>query len=184
MKVNRETQRLWNVFKHFIGTNKRGAHKRCLPTFSATDPTTDTLPLLNPSEQIGLYLGSELPSNVMRYAIAACIRLGPKLTVLTFQSVSDAQALLVPYQAELDDARIALQLILLSGEPPVALIRALRKRPEIAFLICNELGYLARSLKRGIVSQEGFPVPVVMVGTMETAMAKPVQVASLASHAA
>lgn len=184
MKVNKAIQRLWNVCNHFMVMRKRAAHKRCIPTLSATDPTADTLPPVNPGEKIGLYLGSELVPDVMRYAITSCIRLRAKLTVLTFQSGSDAQALLTPYRTELDDANIALQLDVLSGEPPVALIHALRKRPEIAFLICNELGYLARSLKKGIVSQEGFPVPVVMVGTA-TATVTPAPAASspLAGHA-
>lgn len=179
MKVNQEIQRLWSVLSHFIVTDKPEAHKHCNAALVATDPATDTLAPLKPGQQIGLYLGSELSPEVMHYAIATCIRLCPKLTVLTFQSESDAQGLLQPYQTELEDAHIALQLTVLSGEPPAALMHALHKRPEIALLICNKSGYLARSMKRGIVRQEVFPVPVVMVGASETTVARPAQVASI-----
>lgn len=184
MNVNKETQRLWNMLIHFIVADKR--NKCGVNTFSAIDPITDSLPPSNPHQPIGLYLGSELAPDVMRYAIAACIRLSSKLAVFTFQSVADAQALLTPYQTQLENARIALQLAALSGEPPLALIHALRQRREIPFLICNEFGYLARSLKKGIVSQEGFPVPVIMVGTIEAAMPKPAPVTAspIANHAA
>lgn len=125
-----------------------------------------------PGPQIGLYLGSELSADVMQYVIQTCTRLKHGLTVLTFQSESDARALLKPYQAELEDAHIGVKLSVLHGEPPAALIHALRKRPEIAFLICNESGYLGRSLMKGIVRQESFPVPVVMVTANELTQAK------------
>lgn len=176
MEVIKGIQRLWHAFKQWVVMHKRGA-RRGQTTLSAVDPTTDLLPTVNPGQRIGLYLGSELTPDMIRYAIAICVRLSPRLTVLTFQSWSDAQALLNPYQTELEEAHIALQLTALYGEPPGALIQALRKRSDIAFLLCNESGYLARSLKKGIISQEGFPVSVVMVGTLP-ARAKPAQIAS------
>lgn len=179
MKLNKEIQRLWNVIartsavKTPVGgltAQMRGSSLNKI----APDSPIDHLPTLKQGQQIGLFLGSELSPSVMHYVITTCIRLSPKLTVLTFQSESDAHALLKPYQAELADAHIGVQLTVLGGEPPAALIQALRKRPEIAFLVCNELGYLGRSLKKGVVRKEAFSVPVVTIGS-ETGSANPAQ---------
>ena len=123
--------------------------------------------------QIGFYLGSELPADVMHYVMQTCSRLKHGLTVLTFQSETDARALLEPYQTELENTRTSVQLTVLSGEPPAALVQALRKRAEIAFLICNESGYLGRGLMKGIVRQDAFPVPVVMVAASDATITKP-----------
>lgn len=119
--------------------------------------------------QVGLYLGSELPGDVMQYVMQTCTRLKHGLTVLTFQSESEAQALLAPFQAALDAAGIRPQVSVLAGEPPASLIHALRKRPEVAFLICNESGYLGRGLLKGTVRQDAIPVPVVMVASGDAA---------------
>jgi len=67
-----------------------------------------------------------------------------------------------------------VRVAILSGEPPAALIHTLRRRPDVAFLICNESGYLGRSLIKGTVRQDAMPVPVVLVAGGETAAARPV----------
>ncbi|MEW5965428.1 MAG: hypothetical protein AB1720_00290 [Pseudomonadota bacterium] len=119
--------------------------------------------------QVGLYLGSELPADVMQYVVQTCVRLKHGLTVLTFQSELEARALLAPFQATLDAAGLQPRVAVLTGEPPASLIHALRKRPDVAFLICNESGYLGRGLLKGTVRQDAIPVPVVMVASGEAA---------------
>jgi hypothetical protein len=119
--------------------------------------------------QVGLYLGSELSADIMQYVTQTCARLRHDLTVLTFESETEARALLAPYQAMLDKAGTALGVVVVSGEPPAALARALRRRPEIAFLVCNEAGYLGHSLMAGTKGKDAMPVPVVMVAANELA---------------
>jgi hypothetical protein len=119
---------------------------------------------------VGLYLGSELSADVMQYVTQTCARLKHDLTVLTFESETEAHALLAPYQAMLAKAGTRLNVVVVSGEPPAALARALRRRPEIAFLVCNEAGYLGHSLMAGTQGKSAMPVPVVMVAASETAV--------------
>ncbi|MFN3544193.1 MAG: hypothetical protein ACK4UX_05010 [Thiobacillus sp.] len=119
--------------------------------------------------QVGFYLGSELSADVMQYVTQTCARLKHGLTIFTFQSTSEAQALLAPFQDALEAAGIAPQLVVLTGEPPAALVHALRKRPDVAFLICNESGYLGRGILKGTVRQDAIPVPVVMVASQDAA---------------
>ena len=116
---------------------------------------------------VGLYLGSELSADVVQYVAQTCARLRHDLTVLTFESETEARALLAPYQATLDKAGTGLNIVVVSGEPPTALARALRRRPEIAFLVCNEAGYLGHSLMAGTPGKDAMPVPVVMVAANE-----------------
>lgn len=116
---------------------------------------------------VGLYLGSELSADVMQYVAQTCARLKHDLTVVTFESETEARALLTPYQAMLDSAGTQLSVVVVSGEPPAALARALRRRPEIAFLVCNEAGYLGHSLMAGTQGKNAMPVPVVMVAANE-----------------
>lgn len=111
--------------------------------------------------RIGLYLGGELPAELMQYVLRTCGRLQYGLTVLTLQNRKEAQALLAPYQAELEEAGIAPQLVALTSDPARSLVQALRQRPEISFLVCNESGYLGRSLLQG--GQHILPIPVVLV---------------------
>lgn len=176
IKLNDEIKRLLNALAYsYEGENLTPRQKGRViagspaPTIAAIEPT----PVQKSGPQIGLYLGSELPAEVMAYVMQTCSRLKHGLTVLTFQSEADARDLLKPYQTELEDARIGVQLTVLNGEPPAALIQALRKRAEIAFLICNEAGYLGRGLLKGVVRQDTFPVPVVMVAASDAATAKP-----------
>ena len=131
--------------------------------------------------QVGLYLGSELSADVMQYVVQTCTRLKHGLSVLSFQSENEAQALLAPYQEALAEAGIEMRVSILTGEPPAALIHALRRRPEVAFLICNESGYLGRGLITGTVRQDTIPVPVVLVAASETA-AQPAQEEAATAH--
>jgi len=119
---------------------------------------------------VGLYLGSELSADVVQYVTQTCARLKHDLTVLTFESETEARALLAPYQAMLDKAGTGLSVVVVSGEPPAALARALRRRPEIAFLVCNEAGYLGHSLMAGAQGKNSLPIPVVMVAANEAAV--------------
>jgi len=111
----------------------------------------------------------------MQYVIQTCTRLKHGLSVLSFQSENEAQTLLAPYQKELAEAGIEMRVAILTGEPPAALIHALRRRPEVAFLICNESGYLGRSLITGAVRQDSMPVPVVLVASKEGTATLPVR---------
>lgn len=113
--------------------------------------------------QVALYMGSELPVEVMRYVAQTCARLKHDLTVLTFQPESGARAQLAAYADMLAGAGVAMQLVVLSGEPLAGLARYLRRHPEVAFLACNETGYLGRGLLNGTQRQDGLPVPVVLV---------------------
>lgn len=113
--------------------------------------------------QVGLYLGNDLPKEIMQYAMQTCERLGHGLTVFTFQSDTETEELLAPYRSALDAVGIDLRLVSLTGEPLAPLSHALRRRPEIAFLVCNESGYLGNGLLNGRVSRDSLPIPVVLV---------------------
>lgn len=114
-------------------------------------------------QQVALYMGSELPADIMNYVIQTCVRLKHGLTVLTFQPEDAARALLSPYLESLRSATINMQLVVLTGEPIVGLARYLRRHPEVAFLACNETGYLGRSFLNGTQRKSALPVPVVLV---------------------
>lgn len=177
IKLNDQIKRMLNALAYANQGENLTARQKRRGVAGGTTPTIakQTTPVQKSGPQIGLYLGSELPPEVMRYVLETCSRLKHGLTVLTFQSEPDARALLKPYQTEIEQARIGVELNVLSGEPPAALVQALRKRAEIAFLVCNESGYLGRGLLKGIVRQDAFPVPVVMVAASHTAVTKPDQ---------
>lgn len=132
--------------------------------------------------RIGLYLGGELPGELMQYVQRTCGRLGYGLTVLTLQTRKAAQALLAPYEDELAQAGIVPRLVCLANDPSRALAQALRRRPEIAFLVCNESGYLGRGLLNG--GQHVMPIPVVLVSPSGTLADAPVAGQEPASRAA
>ncbi|MFP5409615.1 MAG: hypothetical protein ACLGG6_01450 [Gammaproteobacteria bacterium] len=183
-KLSEEIKRMLNALAYAsAGENLNLRQKRrVMAGGEAAAPAVEPVSIPKKSgPQVGLYLGSELPPDVMQYVMQTCGRLKHGLTVLTFQSETEAQALLAPYQAALDDAHTRVQLTLLTGEPPAALVHALRKRPDIAFLICNESGYLGRALLKGTVRQDAIPVPVVMVAASDAAAAKPAAVESTAT---
>lgn len=118
-------------------------------------------------QQVALYMGSELPADMMHYVVQTCGRLKHGLTVLTFQSDSAARALLSPYADELAEAGISMKTVLLTGDPVSGLASYLRRHPEVAFLACKETGYLGRSFLNGTQRQDVLPVPVVLVATHE-----------------
>lgn len=118
-------------------------------------------------QQVALYMGSELPADMMHYVVQTCGRLKNGLTVLTFQSDSVARALLSPYTEELAATGISMKTVLLTGDPVSGLARYLRRHPEVAFLACKETGYLGRSFLNGSQPQDVLPVPVVLVATHE-----------------
>ncbi|MDP2267119.1 MAG: hypothetical protein Q8J70_11255 [Thiobacillus sp.] len=118
-------------------------------------------------QQVALYMGSELPADMMHYVVQTCGRLKNGLTVLTFQSDSVARALLGPYTEELAATGISMKTVLLTGDPVSGLARYLRRHPEVAFLACKETGYLGRSFLNGTQPQDVLPVPVVLVATHE-----------------
>jgi hypothetical protein len=142
------------------------------PAPASAEGTAALTPPAPPARRphVGLYLGSELSADVMHYVTQTCARLRHDLTVLTFESETEARALLAPYQAMLDKAETGLSFVVISGEPPAALAGALRRRPEIAFLVCNEAGYLGHSLMAGRQGKDVLPVPVVMVAPNEASV--------------
>lgn len=117
--------------------------------------------------QVGLYLGSEVSVDIMQYVAQTCSRLRHGLTVLSFQSEAEVQAILAPYQEMLGSAGIELHVVELSGEPPAALSRALRRRPEVAFLVCNESGYFGHGVLSNSQRNAGIPIPVVLVAASD-----------------
>lgn len=121
------------------------------------------------ARRVALYLGSELPPEVMDYVIQTCMRLRHELTVLTFESESTARSLLQPHQANLEAAGVEMKLVNLSGKPVAGLARYLRSHPEVAFLACKDSGYLGRSYLHGTQPKNAIPVPVVVVTTGEQA---------------
>lgn len=116
-------------------------------------------------KQVALYMGSELSADVMNYVMQTCARLNHGLTVLTFQPDYHAQALLNSYQEALAAAGIKLKLEILAGDPLHSLARYLRRHPAVAFLACNESGFLGRGLLNGTQRQDLLPVPVVLVAS-------------------
>ena len=118
---------------------------------------------VRPRQQVALYMGSELPADVVNYAVQTSTRFKHGLTVLTFQSDSAARALLSPHADALADGGIDLQIEVLSGDPVSGLARYLRRHPEVAFLVCNEAGYLGQVLLNGSQRRDVLPVPVVLV---------------------
>ena len=175
IKLSDEIKRMLNALAFANEGENLTSRQKHRVIAGGTAPTIaiEPTPAQKSGPQIGFYLGSELPADVMHYVMQTCSRLKHGLTVFTFQSEADARALLKPYQTELEDSRTSVQLTVLSGEPPAALVQALRKRAEIAFLICNESGYLGRGLMKGIVRQDAFPVPVVMVAASDATITKP-----------
>jgi len=163
---------------------------RALATSSAA-PAADPIVAKEPSNacavprsQVGLYLGSELPESVMQYVLQTCLRLHHGLTVFSFQSQREIDALLAPHHAALASANVAVRSVVLSGDPVKALASALKRRSEIAFLVCNESGFLGHRLTRGTMSSDSLPVPVVLVAARDQAVERRAAVLPGASRAA
>ena len=116
------------------------------------------------ARRVALYLGSELPVEVMDYVISTCASLKHELTILTFQSESAGMELLEPHMEALAEAGVKMELVPLTGDPLAGLARYLRGHSEIAFLTCKDSGYLGRSYLKGM-QRKDLPVPVVVVTT-------------------
>jgi len=128
-------------------------------------PEPAKMPSRSTARRVALYLGSELPPEVLDYVIQTCARLQHALTVVTFQSENTARALLDPHRQALEAAGVEMELVTLSGEPMSGLQRYLRSHPEIAFLACKDTGYLGRTYLNGTKGKNAMPVPVVVVTT-------------------
>jgi hypothetical protein len=166
MKLSENIQRVLNALAYanagdYLSRTQKETALRGTPMRVLADQDIAPPQASRERAQVALYLGSELPDDVMQYVIRTCSRLRHGLTVMTFQAESDAEALLNPYRATLREAGVDLQLDVMSGDPMQGLKQALRRRPEVAFLVCNESGYLSRGLMNG--TYNGLPVPVVMV---------------------
>lgn len=138
---------------------------------AAATATPLAKPLTN-NRRVALYMGSELPSEMMDYVLQTCGRLKHDLTVLTFQSETIGHALLKPYLETLTAAGIDLQLVSLIGDPIPGLTRYLRNHPEVAFLACKDTGYLGRSFLSGTERLNALPVPVVLLETQRPGVRK------------
>lgn len=160
-----------NVGESLTLTQKTRALSGTPESPRATAANTATAPASATSRsQVGLYLGSELPVNVAQYVLQTCARLQHGLTVFSFQSERDIDNLLAPHRAALAEANIAVRVVALSGDPSKVLGSTLKRRPDIAFLVCNESGFLGNRLTRGAMSPESLPVPVVLVAARGTAV--------------
>lgn len=188
MKLTQEIQHMLNALAYANAGENLTLRQKDRALAGSTAPVAPPAPAEHPAAgpQVGLYLGSELPADVMQYVIQTCSRLRHGLRVLTFQPQNEADALLAPYREALDAAGIRTELSLLAGEPPAALVHALRKRPDVAFLICNESGYLGRSLLKGSVRRDAIPVPVVLVAARDATATRqtPAEESDAASRAA
>lgn len=171
MKLSASIQRILNALAYahagdYLSRNQKDAMLGSRPPVASAHDFVAPAATLERT-QAALYLGSELPEDVMQYVLRTCGRMQYGLTVLTLQGKKEAEALLDSHRDALAEARISPRLVPLSGEPTRALTQALRRRPEIAFLVCNEAGYLGRGLLNGI--HHGLPVPVVLVSRNDAA---------------
>lgn len=144
------------------------------PAAAAPAQVEAATPATPARRRVALYMGSELPADMMNYIMQTCARLKHGLTVLTFQPEDEGRALLKPYNDALASAGIDLQLEALSGDPVPGLSRYLRAHPEIAFLACRETGYLGRSFLNGTQRKNALPVPVVLIEAHAPGAIKPV----------
>src|SRR5690606_34183223 len=69
------------------------------------------------SRRVALFMGSELPIEMMDYVIQTCARLSHDLTVLTFETRQHARRILEPHRETLASAGIDLRLECLTGDP-------------------------------------------------------------------
>ncbi len=174
IKLTEELKRMLNALAsadagEYMTLSQKTRYLNRQPGAVDTLPTETVMPPQPAGErqQVALYMGSELPADMMHYVVQTCGRLKHGLTVLTFQSDSAARALLAPYADELAAAGITMKTVILSGDPVSGLARYLRRHPEVAFLACKETGYLGRSFLNGTQRQDVLPVPVVLVATHE-----------------
>ena len=168
IKLPEEIQRMLNALAfadagEYLTLSQKARYLKQVTAAAAVPTAVEQVRPARPRPQVALYMGSELPAEIMNYVVQTCARLKHGLTVLTFQSDSTARALLSPYADTLAAAGINLQLEILSGDPVSGLARYLRRHPEVAFLACNETGFLGRGLLNGSQRRDVLPVPVVLV---------------------
>jgi hypothetical protein len=171
MKLTDDIKRMLNALAYAnAGDYLSLEQKSRVLSGAPTQPTATAEPQSRPTQrtQVGLYLGSELPQQMMQYVVQTCTRLKYGLTVFTFLSEAEAQELLTPLRPLLDAAGVDVRLVVVGGEPPADLANALRRRPEVAFLVCNESGYLGHGLVSATRRNTGLPVPVVLVAASDT----------------
>jgi hypothetical protein len=165
MKLPANIQRILDALAYahagdYLSRTQKDAELGSRPRVASADDFV--APTATPERtRVALYLGSELPEEVMQYVLRTCARMQYGLTVLALQGQKEAEGLLDGHRDALAEAGISPRLVPLAGEPTRALTQALRRRPEIAFLVCNEAGYLGRALLNG--THHGLPVPVVLV---------------------
>jgi hypothetical protein len=135
-----------------------------------TKPVTDEEN--NNTRRVALYLGSELPKEVMDYTVQTCARLRHDLTIVTFESRNTANSLLDPFRKTLEEAGVDMKLAVLAGDPLPRISHYLRSHPEVAFLACKDVGYLGRSYMNGTLQSNKLPVPVVVVASKGEAAAE------------
>ncbi len=169
-KLTTEIKRMLNAMAaadagEFLTLSQKARYLDPAADAPAAPVAADSTQPARPRRQVALYMGSELSAEVMQYVAQTCARLKHGLTVLSFQSEASARAMLAPYADTLAAADIGLRLEILSGDIMGGLARYLRRHPEVAFLACNETGYLGRGLLNGTQRQDTLPVPVVLIAS-------------------
>ncbi len=172
MKLTDDIKRMLNALAYanagdYLSLGQKSRVLAGAPTRTRAAVEPQARPAQRP--QVGLYLGSELPQETMQYVVQTCTRLRYGLTVFTFLTETEAQALLTPLRPMLDAAGIDVRLVVVAGEPPADLAHALRRHPEVAFLVCNASGYLGHGLVSATRRNTALPVPVVLVAANEAA---------------
>ncbi len=147
----------------YLMLSQKARYLDSAPTQPTPQPTVKPASAQSPQKQVGLYLGSELSPHTADYVLQMCQRMDYGLTVLTLQPEARARDLLAPLVQTLKEAGIALRVRSLEGEPLAALSRYLRRHPEVAFLACNETGFLGWKLVNGTQTSNALPIPVVLV---------------------
>ena len=120
-------------------------------------------------QSIAMFLGNELSKPLMNYMIETCQSLNNDLQILSFESNSTTEALVSPYQKELEEKNINFQKVKLSGNPMDALHQYLKSHPEVAFLACKEDGFLGRIYLSGNSAKFKLPIPIVVITTDKSA---------------
>ncbi len=184
MKLTNEIKRMLNALA-FANAGEylsyRQKHEFLADTHAAAAAPAAAVPAeVEVRPQVALYLGSELSPDVMQYIEQTCTRLRHGLTVLTLQTEEDARALLAPFMPQLTEALIELRLITLSGDPHTALINALRRHTDVAFLVCNESGYFGRGLLSSSTRTGCIPVPVVLIAAKNSVIAQATETTQVA----
>lgn len=120
-------------------------------------------------KSVAMFLGSELPKSLMNYMIETCQSQDNDLMILSFESNTVTEALIKPYEKDLEENDIKLKKVRLSGNPMEELNRYLKGHPEVAFLACKETGFLGRIYLSGNPAKFKLPIPVVVVTADQSA---------------